>query len=519
MRATFLAAAAVLLAATPAAAQIDECAAYSRGIDAVVAGAPNAAAELVDVSRSPRCLVLFMAGLNRPDGDRFREFIRRLEASRSDKQTEASPGGATSVVAGGPVARVLSVAAEYGALTQSVNKQIVTVRGNLAGLPAALVRRNIFPYCVGADATTGFCVEGSLLGVLKRVSFAVSFDPARTETLTATAAGASGTPQQVTITGDSDEISALSVRVELWNRRDASSAAFMKTWKEKVGAAMNPPATELAGAVGFIAPILTMPEYTAWRTSSEQAIQQARQQPGAGRAEVTTAFIAALERLAVIVRGVPNQSQLVTDAANAYSRFFLAQDELIEEIAKKNVLAFEYSNTRPVGQPAMSNYRVILDLPFTKSTKLLANGAFTFYDSDPSVVETAVSRYRDAQFAAQIDHGLGDVVIIGPAVVSGAVYFQYQHAPALLKVDPLKPLPGISFVDLPAGAKDVFVTKGNIVLLQGKLSLVPEGSSVKIPLSVTWSNRTELIDEPVFRGQVGVSYDLDGVFAALRNRP
>jgi len=206
---------------------------------------------------------------------------------------------------------------------------------------------------------------------------------------------------------------------------------------------------------------------------------------------------------------------MVLDALNAYSRFFLAQDDLIEELAKKNVVAFEYTNNRPVGQPAMSNYRVILDLPFKNGkTKLVANGAFTFYDTVPAD-QTVVKRYRDAQAAAQIDHALGKVAIIGPAVVSGAAYFQFQQAPALLKVDPTKPITGVTFVDLPADAKDIFAKKGNIILLQGKLSLVPEGSSVKVPVSVTWSNRTELIDEPVWRGQVGVSYDLDSLFAGL----
>jgi hypothetical protein len=514
MRVPLLAIVVTLLAVAPASAQIDECAAYGEGIQRVVDGAANAAAELVDVSRAPRCMVLFMAGLNQSSGSRFRDFIKRFESFRSDKQTTASPsGGATSVVAGGPVARVLSVATEYGALTQSVNGQVVTVRGNLAGVPAVLVKKNVFPYCVAEDASRGFCVDGSALGILKRFSFAVSFDPSRIEEVTATATSAAKTtPKEVTITGKSREISAASLRVELWNRRDASSANFMKAWKEKVGPAMNPPANELAEATNFIGPILLMPEYRAWRETSRQAVEAA----GRDRDAVTAALVASLDKLAVLMRGVPNANQLITDAANAYSRFFLAQDELINDLAVKNVLAFEYTNNRPVGQPAMSNYRVIFDLPFNKGkTKVIVNAAFTFYNTVPDD-QTEIGRYRDAQVGTQIDHALGKVAIIGPAVVSGAAYFQYQSAPALLKVDPLKPLPGVTFVDLPEDAKDVFVPKGNIILFQGKLSLVPEGSSVKIPVSVTWSNRTELIDKPVFRGQVGVSYDLDGVFAGLR---
>jgi hypothetical protein len=157
---------------------------------------------------------------------------------------------------------------------------------------------------------------------------------------------------------------------------------------------------------------------------------------------------------------------------------------------------------------------VILDYPFSPRTKLVANGAFTFYDSVPSG-QTIVTRYRDAQIGAQLDHGLRDAAILGPAVLSLAAYYQYQHSPALLDVDPARAIAGVTFVELPTDAKTVFATAGDIFLVQGKLSLVPPGSAIKVPISITWSNRTELIDEPVWRGQIGVSYDLDSLFAGL----
>jgi hypothetical protein len=162
----------------------------------------------------------------------------------------------------------------------------------------------------------------------------------------------------------------------------------------------------------------------------------------------------------------------------------------------------------------MSNYRVIFDYPLSKKTKVVANGAITFYDSVPSGQET-VKRYRDAQVGVQLDQGLGDVSILGPAVLTLAGYFQYQHSDALLNVDPAEPVTGVVFVNLPEGAKQVVASTGNIWLVQGRLSLVPASSAIKIPLSVTWSNRTELIDKPVWRGQIGISYDLDSLFGVL----
>jgi hypothetical protein len=147
---------------------------------------------------------------------------------------------------------------------------------------------------------------------------------------------------------------------------------------------------------------------------------------------------------------------------------------------------------------------------------MVANGAATFYDSLPPNIPADVTRYRDAQFGLQLEHGLGQQSIVGPAVVSVALYYQYQHSPALLEIDPLKPIPGVAFTGLPANARTIFAEKGNIWLGQAKLSLTPPGSSIKVPLSMTVSSRTELIDKPTWRGQVGLAYDLDSLLGALR---
>jgi len=38
-------------------------------------------------------------------------------------------------------------------------------------------------------------------------------------------------------------------------------------------------------------------------------------------------------------------------------------------------------------------------------------------------------------------------------------------------------------------------------------------SGTKIPLSISFANRTELINEHEVRGNIGVTYDLDALFA------
>jgi hypothetical protein len=54
---------------------------------------------------------------------------------------------------------------------------------------------------------------------------------------------------------------------------------------------------------------------------------------------------------------------------------------------------------------------------------------------------------------------------------------------------------------------------GNIWLFQSKLSLKVKNSGVKIPVALTYTNRTELNKESDVRGSIGVTYNLDSLFA------
>ena len=70
---------------------------------------------------------------------------------------------------------------------------------------------------------------------------------------------------------------------------------------------------------------------------------------------------------------------------------------------------------------------------------------------------------------------------------------------------------GVTFVNLPSTASQVYGTTGNIYVWQLKLT-AGGGSAVTVPLSVTYSNRTELITNPTWKAQIGVSYDFDSLF-------
>jgi len=55
--------------------------------------------------------------------------------------------------------------------------------------------------------------------------------------------------------------------------------------------------------------------------------------------------------------------------------------------------------------------------------------------------------------------------------------------------------------------------KGPINFGQVKLEIPTGSSGVRIPISMTFSNRTELIKESDVRGHIGITFDFDKIFS------
>jgi hypothetical protein len=118
----------------------------------------------------------------------------------------------------------------------------------------------------------------------------------------------------------------------------------------------------------------------------------------------------------------------------------------------------------------------------------------------------ALDGLRDFQAAAQLDVPLGSAEKslfsssgIGVPVL-GVAYLSQK----------LNDTAAVSF------AGNTFTLEpGWIHVLQGKVTIPLKGSGVKIPLSISFANRTELIKEKTVRGHIGLTFDLD-VLSALR---
>jgi hypothetical protein len=242
-------------------------------------------------------------------------------------------------------------------------------------------------------------------------------------------------------------------------------------------------------------------------------------------------------------------ASMLAQFAEAYQSYVNSEwtATITQQMALPPIFSVEYDVNRPTGQPSNSVVRAIYqksflpkaatrDITATQSPKaptsesagktksassttptpiltLTANGAVSFYNSNQSGVPGAGS-LRDEQFATEISHDFSMTSTLGQLnlTLSTAGYYQHQSSPAILNVTPGAPVDGVTFVGLPSTATKVFGETGNIGLWQLKLT-TGSGSSVKAPLSFTYSNRTELI-KPTWKAQIGISYDFDSLLAS-----
>lgn len=460
---------------------------------------------------------------------------RSIKAVAQQEGSSVGTGGSTNLTSKGIAAKFLSLASEYGALTESTSNMTTTVQGTLAGVPVVLLKKGLAEECSTKLLALTPCFGHSTLSWLNRVSYSVSFDSSQNgQSLTGTASGSAvANAQPATFKGSSHTINAVSGKVILI-QGTVDDKAIANALADFVKQSPDEDAKARDLATFFQLRELDnngniKPEFQRLQDAAVEQMTNAINANSGVNAN-DQRFIDIWKSQATPITsalGVPdtispqdavtNDLLLKTaDFAVQYIKLLGLEEQAALQLSNKAapVLTFEYDENRPAGQPTNSVFRAIFQRKFTPVT-LTANGAFSIYDSDPSSAIPGASRLRDIQAAAQADHDFQlNSSITGKIgmTLTGAYYFQHQSSPAILNVDPSSPVPGVTFTGLPPNATQVFAEKGNISIGQVKLS-VGSGSNIKVPISVTYSNRTELITKPTWRGQIGISYDFDSLFS------
>jgi hypothetical protein len=457
----------VLLLAVPAAGlcqePVDPAALLADGIRAATQrirdARPNQPGATLSLAEDLQTLALALGGVDETS------VWALMEEGRTDKQvgSAAPSSGATSLVAKGGVPAVIGLALEHGALTREESGTTLTLRGTPTGIFKALARSGYLDTYIPASDPT--------LHLLQRLSFVASFDTSR-----------GGAPGQ--FTADLNQLSAVGGRFTFIDHRDPRHARWDAEWQRLVPTQIQLTVIEddldkaLNGDLTF----------TAWLDQTGLAIAAASD---AELGDVVRSRVGLLRSLPV---GADARGR-VRGFVGLFTPLLAQRAAILKGIERGVQVAFDYTNERPASRVNTSNLRLIGSIG--GAIELTANAAVTLFDGTlPAGID---DRVRDLQVSLQLDVPMGRPEGVGRYLLSFAYRVQRLQSDVLMA-------PGMVAPD----------TSGTVSVGQIKLMIPIKNSPAKIPFSVTFANRTELIKEKVVRGNIGLTYDLDGVLARFK---
>ncbi|MBZ5494059.1 MAG: hypothetical protein LAO76_24315 [Acidobacteriia bacterium] len=433
----------------------------------------------------------------------YATLLQDVDKLRLNKQVGSAAGasGITSLVSSVAVPALIGVGVEYGSILQSTNGNTTTLRANLLGVSRMLLGAEQFPYCPVIDQAG--CTLASRWA--RRFSGSASFENVNNTTATGTAVPVTtNNPTVVDLFGDGFRMASWGARFDI-TANDPSDPGYISRFKQTIDTlrGSHTPADLAASVEALFGDTNIQPVYLAWQTETLAILQAAPQ--AEFKQKLGQQLDILIDKLATLS---PDFYTKVATLRRASQNYLSERDDLLQAI-QSHKFSVEYTNLHSLNQPSTSNVRLIFShQPSAAPILLTANAAVTWYNSLPAT--TSASRLRDVQAAGQLDRRLGVIPNLGNAVMTLAGYYQWMKEDALITIGPGNVAPG-SGILLPGTAATLLGTKGNIGVVQGRLTL-PINNTIKIPISVTWSNRKELINESETRGQVGITLDLDSLF-------
>ena len=420
-----------------------------------------------------------------------KSFVVDVEASRTDKQlgADAKGAGTTSLGVKGGIPQVISWAVENGGGAASVDGTTVTFRLNPVGFIEGLSSQGYISAYRNSE-------DDLLTRFFRRTSVGFSFDTTRDT-------------DPPTFTGAKRQLSAISARYQLVNQRDPRSARYRQKWDDffqREGITFTNQQTEqlMKLQMATVAGDFKNADLQNWLNATNVSlngtqIRASDLNKNQAIEEVRRIINQQLTQLpAQTIESDAEVTGALTNFIAAYIPFLAEKKRIMDEIAKGTLVTLEYTNYREPNAPDLSNFRFVAEKGTLGGLDFSANASLTFYNKRP--VGPNVQRLRDFDFSGQLDKRLDDVMGLGPATLSFTGKYQRLTSNAVAFDGTVLPL-----------------TKGDIAAGQIKLTIPIKDSGIKMPFSITFANRSELIQEREVRGNFGFTFDLDTLFARFKS--
>lgn len=451
----------------------------------------------------------------------FRSLLQSVENGRVDEQAGASAtaGGTASAAEKAGISGLVTAALESGALTQTLDQNLLTIRGNAEGLFRFLSGQDVIPMCFDAKDTS--CDPSPL----NKLELTASFDVSNSNTQAVTGQNASGgATLAALLTSEKRQFSSASARFAIIDSRDLRSKKYRDAWAawfDQNKLAIMQSGRDLlttqdpiflkmqqVDSTGNPVQSVAASVYGVWKMKADTALLNVRPRTEAGvhavLAEQLNLLVAELRKI------IPDLDDKILTARNAYNRYY-ANTSGGFELGNQPMLTLEGSYLEPTLQPKLINAKFAFAWsPKKKGTlnpgTLTINGGVSAYTKpQPSDTLGNTSRWHDAQFAFQFDRPL-DSKALSALTIGG--YFQYQISPGLVNIPPgATSPPGTNITLPPNGAQLLSQSKGLIGVAQASLTLQLPNTGIRVPIGISWSNRTELLTGNEIRGHIGFSFD------------
>jgi hypothetical protein len=434
---------------------------------------------------------LMAANAERPA---YASLLKRLEAARVDKQVGAPPNAnaSTSLAMKGLAPRIFGVAVERGAATREVSGNALTFRANPVGLAKALRGSGL------VDLNDAYSRD-AIQHYASRLSLAATFDISR-----------GSTPG--VFTGDNQQLSAWSARYEVINRRDPASPAYAAQWSQLLAPGTAPYRVSVETLNDALS---GWKAYTEWETNLLQHdVTQFVEKPFELQPNDVEGAAAVYQKIVqdglTKLEAIP-MAPAVGDAIDRYARQLTELQSTIDDIyafaGKGALLTVDWSTVRDVNLPDLNTGTVIFETALGKSRKtdVTLNASGSYYRLIPA---NASHSLKSVNLTGQLEHPLGNVLPTATISVAGRYSYLPYDTVAIEGVAASTPGTGET-----SSVGKAF--KGAVGYVQAKLTIPIKDSGLKVPLSITASNRSELIKEKDVRGSVGITFDLDTFVSAL----
>jgi hypothetical protein len=481
---------------------------------------------------APKAVLLQLSSNLKAQADQAAQrALQTISTTAAVTQVGSSPStsGSTNLVTKPTTTDFLSVAAESGAFTDSLNGNAVTLQANALGLTKYLANAPVFARW-----------DSKFADRIQPLDFTVSLNVAQSgsSTVPTTGSANSSTPPSiasVVLPSNNASFGSFRVAYAIYRPYNPQDKTFLANWNKAVTANQGI-LNSTGSAIKVALDALLTPTVVQAMAENLAAPQSEWHEAGAAAEKQGNfdAFASAYETydntVCDYILSRPDAPKNVLTLSQALDAFNAAAYTVLDQARGTPLATVSYTYSTPASKPATHDFTLVLSelfrggkdikdasgnktgqkdetRTFWSGAQLTGNFTASIYANLPP--GATYGRFRDVQLSAEFDKPFGGTIAEPRGVLSVAGYGQFQYDPTVLNITQGNIVPGTD-ITLPENAQVLLGTSGWLGVVQGKI-VFNLAKGLSIPVALKWSNKTDLLKGSDVRGQLGLTYDLSAL--------